>query len=108
MYFTNTRTKLHFDIKFPNPAFIVFRLYYKFEKKFDQQLRSGNGAIQLSLDLRIQAILQEEISNTLSIVDLDSIDYLGVKLLSMPINNSKLNRRVGINRDAITILNQIC
>jgi cell division protein FtsI (penicillin-binding protein 3) len=35
------------------------------EKKFDQQLRSGNGAIQLSLDLRIQAILQEEISNTI-------------------------------------------
>ena len=35
------------------------------EKKFDQQLRSGNGAIELSLDLRIQAILQEEISNTI-------------------------------------------
>ncbi len=35
------------------------------EKKFDQQLRSRSGAIELSLDLRIQAILQEEISNTI-------------------------------------------
>jgi len=35
------------------------------EKKFDRQLRSGNGVIELSLDLRIQAILQEEISNTI-------------------------------------------
>ena len=34
------------------------------EKKFDQDLRSGNSPIKLSLDLRIQAILQEEISNT--------------------------------------------
>jgi cell division protein FtsI (penicillin-binding protein 3) len=35
------------------------------EKKFDQELRSGNSPIKLSLDLRIQAILQEEISNTI-------------------------------------------
>jgi cell division protein FtsI (penicillin-binding protein 3) len=36
------------------------------EKKFDKQLRSGNGAVKLSLDLRIQAILQEEILNTIN------------------------------------------
>ena len=35
------------------------------EKKFDQELRSGSSPIELSLDLRIQAILQEEISNTM-------------------------------------------
>ncbi|MDE0994006.1 MAG: penicillin-binding protein 2, partial [Rhodospirillales bacterium] len=35
------------------------------EKRFDQELRSGNSPIELSLDLRIQAILQEEISNTM-------------------------------------------
>ncbi|NQV98621.1 MAG: penicillin-binding protein 2 [Rhodospirillales bacterium] len=36
------------------------------EKQFDQQLRLGSGAIELSLDLRIQAILQEELKNTIS------------------------------------------
>ncbi len=36
------------------------------EKQFDQHLRSGKGAIELSLDLRIQAILQEELKNTIS------------------------------------------
>jgi len=52
-------------------------------------------------------LTQEEISNTLSIVDLDSVDYLGVKLLSMPIDSSTIDRRVGLNADAISILNSI-
>jgi len=36
------------------------------EKQFDHQLRSGSGAIELSLDLRVQAILQEELTNTIN------------------------------------------
>lgn len=35
------------------------------EKQYDRQLRSGAGAIELSLDLRIQAILQEELASTI-------------------------------------------
>jgi len=52
-------------------------------------------------------LTQEEISNTLNIVDLDSVDYLGVKLLSMPIDSSTIDRRVGLNSDAVSILNKI-
>ncbi len=36
------------------------------EKQFDQQLRSGARAIELSIDLRIQAILQEELAQTIN------------------------------------------
>lgn len=36
------------------------------EKQFDHQLRSGSAAIELSLDLRIQAILQEELTSTIN------------------------------------------
>ncbi len=35
------------------------------EKQYDRELRSGSGAIELSLDLRIQAILQEELASTI-------------------------------------------
>ena len=52
-------------------------------------------------------LTQEEISNTLNIVDLDSVDYLGVKLLSMPIDSSTIDRRVGLNSDAVSILNKV-
>jgi len=52
-------------------------------------------------------LTQEEISNTLNLVDLDSVDYLGVKLLSMPIDRSTIDRRVGLNSDAVSILNKI-
>ena len=47
------------------------------------------------------------IKNTLKIVDVDNLDYLGIKLLSMPLNNTNIERRVGLNRDAISILNNI-
>ena len=52
-------------------------------------------------------LTQEEISNTLNLVDLDSVDYLGVKLLSMPIDSSTIDRRVGLNSDAVSILNKV-
>lgn len=45
--------------------------------------------------------------STLEALDLNELDYVGVKLLSMPIDSSTLNRRVGVNRDAITVLNNI-
>ncbi len=40
-------------------------------------------------------------------LSLKKIDYLGIKLLSMPIEKSSISRRVGVNKDAITILNSI-
>lgn len=36
------------------------------EKQFDQHLRSASGALELSLDIRIQNILQEELKSTIS------------------------------------------
>lgn len=35
------------------------------------------------------------------------LDYLGVKLLSMPIESSSLERRIGVNFDALRVLNRI-
>ena len=36
------------------------------EKQFDQHLRSASGDLELSLDIRIQAILQEELKSTIA------------------------------------------
>ncbi len=36
------------------------------ERRFDQSLRSGGGSINLSIDIRVQAILQEELAATIS------------------------------------------
>ena len=52
-------------------------------------------------------LTEEIISNTIDSIDLSTIDYIGIKLLSMPIESSTLERRVGVNRDAIIILNKI-
>jgi hypothetical protein len=49
----------------------------------------------------------EVITNVLSAVDIDKLDYLGIKLLSMPVDTSSIERRVGLNKDAITILNNV-
>jgi hypothetical protein len=49
----------------------------------------------------------ENISNCISLVNPEIVDYLGIKILSMPIGNCSIDRRVGVNRDAITILNSI-
>jgi hypothetical protein len=46
------------------------------------------------------------IENTLKALDLENLDYLGVKLLAMPIDSVPINIRVGVNRDAITVLNR--
>lgn len=49
----------------------------------------------------------ENIKSCLSLIDIGKLDYLGVKLLAMPIGDSTIDRRVGVNRDAITILNHL-
>ena len=46
------------------------------------------------------------IKQTLACIDIKKLDYLGVKLLSMPIDRPDIDRRVGVNIDAISILNQ--
>ena len=50
---------------------------------------------------------QQNMTKALNEVDLDKLDYLGIKILSMPMDSSSLERRVGLNRDAISILNNI-
>jgi hypothetical protein len=49
----------------------------------------------------------ENISNVLKSVDINKLDYLGIKLLSMPLGDSDISRRVGLNQDAIFILENI-
>jgi hypothetical protein len=36
-----------------------------------------------------------------------NFDYLGIKLLSMPIESATIERRIGVNYDAVSILNLI-
>ncbi len=52
-------------------------------------------------------LTHENISKTLKLVDLNALDYLGIKLLSMPLNTFDIDRRVGVNKDAIFILESI-
>jgi len=49
----------------------------------------------------------ENISKTLALLDLNTLDYLGIKLLSMPLDSFDIDRRVGLNKDAIFILENI-
>ncbi len=52
-------------------------------------------------------LTKENIVRSLEAMNSKTIDYIGIKLLSMPIAESTTKRRVGINRDAITVLNNI-
>tara|TARA_B100000767_G_C19776883_1_gene543108 strand:- start:3495 stop:4463 length:969 start_codon:yes stop_codon:yes gene_type:complete len=52
-------------------------------------------------------LTKENIKQTLASINLEELDYLGVKLLSMPIEKNDVERRVGINLSAISILDQI-
>lgn len=45
--------------------------------------------------------------NTLNAIDLGKLDYIGIKLLAMPINNTSYSRRIGINRDALYVLDRM-
>ena len=48
---------------------------------------------------------KDAIIDTLSAVDVNSLDYMGVKLLAMPLDSAAIDRRVGVNCDAIMALN---
>lgn len=48
----------------------------------------------------------KEIKKTLLGCNLDTLDYIGVKVLSMPIDQSSMKRRIGLNADTLKILNQ--
>jgi hypothetical protein len=49
----------------------------------------------------------ENISDALNLLDFNNLNYLGIKLLSMPMESSKIERRIGLNKDAIFILEEI-
>ena len=51
---------------------------------------------------------KKEIKESLENCDnLSKLDYIGVKVLSMPIDNSTMDRRIGINRDTLKIVNKL-
>ena len=52
-------------------------------------------------------LTESNIRSTLKTINLEELDYIGIKLLSMPIAGSSIERRVGVNRDAINVLNNI-
>jgi hypothetical protein len=47
----------------------------------------------------------ENIKNTLALCDLNTLDFLGVKLLAMP-NESSIEKRISINKDSIGLLDR--
>jgi len=52
-------------------------------------------------------LTKENVRETLKAIDMDKLDYIGIKLLEMSVDDSTIDRRVGLNRDAISILNKI-
>jgi len=50
-------------------------------------------------------LTKKNIKESLSLIDMNKLDYLGIKLLSMPMDSSPIERRVGLNKDAVSILN---
>ncbi len=52
-------------------------------------------------------LTEKNIRETLLSIDLAHLDYIGVKLLSQPIEDSTIERRVDINKDALLVLNRI-
>ncbi len=52
-------------------------------------------------------LTQEAVQDSLAAVDFEKLDYIGVKLLSMPLDSHDIKRRIGLNEDAIFILNKI-
>jgi len=49
----------------------------------------------------------KNISKSLACIDINKLDYLGIKLLPMPIDNFDIDRRVGINFEAVSALDKI-
>jgi len=55
------------------------------ERRFDQSLRSGGGAVKLSIDIRAQAILQEELGATI-----DEFRAIGAAGVIMDVNTGEI------------------
>lgn len=49
----------------------------------------------------------ENMKNTLNECDISDLSYIGVKVLSMPIEESNMEKRIGTNRDTLKVLNKI-
>ena len=49
-------------------------------------------------------LTESNIRSTFNSIGREELDYMGIKLLIMPIDSSSIERRVGVNRDAITVL----
>lgn len=52
-------------------------------------------------------LTEKQIERTLKIADYTKLDYIGAKVLAMPIQDASLERRVGLNRDAVRVLERI-
>jgi hypothetical protein len=50
---------------------------------------------------------RENINKTLKLIDINNLDYLGIKINSMPLSEINIERRVGLNEDAVYILDNI-
>ena len=50
---------------------------------------------------------KKNVAECLTISNYSNLDYLGIKVLAMPINESSLNQRIGINKDTMFILDKI-
>ena len=46
-------------------------------------------------------------NNTLNLLDINNLDYLGIKINAMTLSEVNIERRVGLNKDAIYILDNI-
>ena len=49
----------------------------------------------------------ESLCNVFNVINVNELDYMGVKLLAMPIGEASLERRVEVNRDALHILDRM-
>lgn len=50
---------------------------------------------------------RDNIARCLNLIEPDDLDYLGIKVLSMPIKESTLKRRIGINLDTMSVINEL-
>jgi hypothetical protein len=49
----------------------------------------------------------ENIKKTLNLLDINNLDYLGIKINAIPLSEINIERRVGLNKDAVYILDNI-
>ena len=51
-------------------------------------------------------LTQKNITSTLGEIDVNNLDYLGIKILAMPIDKSSIKTRVGYNKTAISTIEE--